>query len=67
MLASTTAPHIHADDVAAGCPGTRRVTPHIRRRRGTLEPVNDDHGQSFAPDLGGLPMAVAQHETRSVS
>ena len=47
--------------------GTRRVPQHIRRRGGSLKPVNDDHGQSFAADLGGLPMAVAQHETRCAS
>ena len=67
MFARTTAPHIHADNVAAGFQSARRVPQHIRGRGGSFEPVNDDHSQPFAPDLSGLPMAVAQHETRSVS
>ena len=50
---STAATHIHADAVAAGIQGASRVPSDIRRRGRSLQPVNDDHFQSFAPDLAG--------------
>ncbi len=66
FFAGTAAAHIHADDIATGRQGSRRGSENVPRRRGALESVNDDHCQPLAADLGGLPMAVAQHETCSV-
>lgn len=64
ILAGSATAHIHADNVAAGFPGARRIAQHIRRGGRALEPVNDDHGEAFGADLDGLPVAVTEHVTR---
>lgn len=44
----------------------RAEFPKTYREEEEPQSVNDDHCQPLAADLGGLPMAMAQHETGSV-
>src|ERR1700761_2737102 len=61
QLGAAAVAHVHANDIASGCPCERRDSAHISGIGRSFETMEKQDGQPFGAYRLRLPVAMAEH------